>query len=248
MYPEEMWTWLSCFEPSNLKTPTKKIVDCVQQKIREQAYSNVYALMQDLQEADRQGDGMYEKAEIYLEFGLAMYQMGNIHYAIELLRKSVRYFHAGVGTYHKQAVARCMLGALEWMQRPSHNQATADWIRCIEEFEKLRGEADRDNCPEKEKWYAQHRDILRVALFEKHNGNPKPPNPEHDLPEEPQPEPPPWTPTNQKPDLYNELLMKVRWDRPIADRLIEFERKKAPTADRNELIKRAIERWLRDNR
>jgi len=42
--------------------------------------------------------------------------------------------------------------------------------------------------------------------------------------------------------------MKVQWDRAIADRLIEFERKKAPTADRNEWIKRAIERWDRDNR
>jgi hypothetical protein len=248
MRSEEIWTWLNYFEPSNLRTPTKQFVDRVQEKIRQQAYSNVYALMQDLQEADRRSETLYEKAENYLEFGLAMYQMGNVYYAIELLRKSVRYFHPGVGTYHKQVVARCMLGALEWMQRASHDQAKADWMRCIDEFEKLRGLADRDNCQDKEKWYARQRDILRVALFEKCNEEPKPPNPESGIPEEPQPEPPPWTPTNQKPDLYNELLMKVRWDRAIADRLIEFERKKAPTADRNEWIKRAIERWDHDNR
>jgi hypothetical protein len=139
-----------------------------------------------------------------------------------------------------------MLGALEWMQRASHDQGKADWMRCIDEFEALRGSADRDNCQEKEKWYARHRDILRVALFEKCNEDPKSPNLESGIPEEPKP--PPWTPTNQKPDLYNELLMKVRWDRAIADRLLEFERKKAPTADRNEWIKRAIERWDHDNR
>ena len=244
MRPEEIWTWLNYFERSNLRTPTKQIVDCVQEKIREQAYSNVYALMQDLQEANRQSESIYEKAEIYLEFGLAMYQVGNIYYAIELLRKSVLYFYPGVGTYHKQVAARCMSGALEWMQRSSHHQADADWTCCIDEFEKLRGSADRDNCQEKEKWYAQHRDILRTAWFEMSKQNPKPCNPECDTSDETIPKPPP---TNQRPDLYNELLMKVGWDGARAERLIELERKKAPTADRDELIKRAIEHWNRDN-
>ena len=98
-----------------------------------------------------------------------MYQMGNIYYPIELLRKSVRYFYLGAGTYHRQVVVCCMLGALEWMQRSSLNEAEADWTCCIDEFEELRGWADRDNCREKKKWYAQHRDILRVALFENRN-------------------------------------------------------------------------------
>jgi hypothetical protein len=139
-----------------------------------------------------------------------------------------------------------MLGALEWMDRASHNQADADWTCCIDEFEELRGSADQDNLQEKAEWYARRRDIIQAALSEKRKSNPKPANPASGIPK--QPKPPPWTPNQQKPDPYNELLIKVRWDRAIADRLIEYEYKKEPTADRNELIKRAIERWERDNR
>jgi hypothetical protein len=54
-------------------------------------------------------------------------------------------------------------------------------------------------------------------------------------------------PYNKRQDLYHELLMKVHWDQLAADRLIELERKKTPTADRTEWIKRAIEHWNRDN-
>jgi tetratricopeptide (TPR) repeat protein len=113
--PEEIWTWLNYFERSSLKPLTQHIVECVQDKIRGQAYQNVYALMQDLQEANRQSEGVYESAEIYLEFGLAVYQLGNTHFALELLRKAVQNFCPGIGSFHKQVIARCMLGAVEWM-------------------------------------------------------------------------------------------------------------------------------------
>src|SRR5215211_3431592 len=242
--PEEAWTWLNHFEPSSLKPPTQQIVDCVQEKIRGQAYQNVYALMQDLQEANRQCDGVYERAEIYLEFGLAVYQMGNIHYAIELLRKSVQNFYPGVGSYHKQVVARCMLGALEWMQVSSHKQALIDWKRCVEEFEHLRRWADRDTLSKKEEWYAKHREFLRAALLERRQEYPRSVNPEDDFPEESGPMPPPLRSNPQDPNLYQDLLAMCRRDREMAERLIEFERKQAPTAGRNEWIKRAIERWI----
>lgn len=248
--PEEIWTWLNWFERPCLRLPTQKIVDRVQEKIRQQAYSNIYALMQDLQEANRRCEKVYERAEIYLEFGLAIYQMGNTPFAIELLRKSVLNFFPGVGTYHKQTVARCMLGAIEWLNERSRNQADADWTRSIEEFENLRSWASRDNNQTKRDWYTEHRAILYHALLEQRRRNPNPPNPADpgsNFPEEDRPNPQPSAPNAKKTYTYEDLLIKVRWDRAIADRLIEFERKKAPTADRNELIKRAIERWLRDN-
>jgi hypothetical protein len=246
--PEEIWTWLDCFEPSSLKPPTRHVVDCVQDKIREQAYQSVYVLMQDLQEANRLCEGIYERAEIYLEFGLAIYQMGNIYYAIELLRKAVQYFYPGVGSYHKQVVARGMLGALEWMQVSSHKQAIVDWKRCVDEFEFLRQWADRDNLPKKEEWYAQHTEILRTALLERRAGDSRAGDPDDEFPEESGPMPRQPGPNSQNPNLYQDLLGMCRGDQEMAERLIAFERTKAPTADRNELIQRAMERWIRDNR
>jgi hypothetical protein len=245
--PEEITCWLNCFERSSLRQPTQEVISCVRDKIRTQAYPNVYALMQDLQEANRRSKEMHEMAEVYLEFGLAVHQMGNKHFAIELLRQSVQNFHPGIGSYHKQVVARCMLGAMEWRQASSRKQAAADWKRCIEEFENLRGWADRDNLEQKVKWYAQHRDLLRAALLEQRSQNPRPLDPDGNIPDEEHQQGPPPGPMENPGDLYQDLLIKVRFDHGIADRLIEFERKKAPAADRDELIRRAIERWIRDN-
>lgn len=59
------------------------------------------------------------------------------------------------------------------------------------------------------------------------------------------PSTPPVSPEEE--DLYRDLLTKVHGDVETAERLIENERKRTPRADRIEWIRRAIERWLRDN-
>lgn len=48
--------------------------------------------------------------------------------------------------------------------------------------------------------------------------------------------------------LYTNLLAKVRGDREMAERLIAYERTRAPHANREQLIQRAIDSWERDNR
>ena len=244
--PEEISTWLNRFERSSLGILTGQIVTRVRESTRQRAYPSIYILMQDLQAAINRCNSLYERAEIYLEFGLATYQLRHSHFAIELLRKAVLNFYPGIGTYHKQVVTRCMLGALEWMHPACHSQAAADWLRCIDEFANLRECADRDHFHEKAEWYSLHHDILQSALLEWV----KPANqidPQETVPEPEVPKPPPSPPSPGKTDLYQELLAKVDWDREIADRLIEFERKKNPAADRQEWIRRAIEWRIRDN-
>jgi len=49
-------------------------------------------------------------------------------------------------------------------------------------------------------------------------------------------------------NLYQDLFIKVGYDHDIANRLIEYERIRAPQAKRRELIRNAIRRWERDNR
>lgn len=165
--PEEIRTWLNRFEDSNLTSLSQQVVNCVEEKIRRQAYPNVYALIQDLLVANKRSDGTYEKAEVYLSFGLALYQLGHLHFAIELLRTAVPSFCPGTGTYHKQVVARCMSGAVEWMYKPARHQAIVDWTCSIEEFEKLRRWASRDNNQTKRDWYTERRRILCAALSER---------------------------------------------------------------------------------
>jgi tetratricopeptide (TPR) repeat protein len=165
--PEEIMTWLNHFEDSSLQLLTQPIVRRVREKIRKQECPNIYVLMQDLQDANQMCRNAYEKAEIYLEFGLAIYQLGNLYSAIDLLRKAGERFYPGIGTYHKEVVARCMLGAVEWMNEPPHDQAIADWTVSIEDFEKLRTLANRNNDFKKRDWYTHHRRILCAALDER---------------------------------------------------------------------------------
>ena len=245
--PEEISTWLNYFERSSLRASTGQIVNAMKEKFRHRAYPSIYVLMQDLQEANKWCEKIHERAEIYLEFGLATYQMGNSYSAIEMLRKAVTNFYPGIGTYHKHVVARCMLGALEWMHKTSLKQAAADWMCCVDQFEELRGVAESDNSQEKAEWYLEHRDILRSALLERVEPVQRS-EAGRSIPDENEPSPSVSAPSGETGYSYEDLLSMVRGDRAIADRLIEFERKKAPRADRNELIKRAIERWIHDNR
>ncbi len=48
--------------------------------------------------------------------------------------------------------------------------------------------------------------------------------------------------------LYQQLLHRVRMDHEIADRLIDYERRRTPYARRETLIRNAMERLSRDNR
>jgi tetratricopeptide (TPR) repeat protein len=165
--PEEIMTWLNYFEDSSLRLLTQPIVRRVREKIRKERCPHIYVLMQDLQDANKSSHDVYERAEIYLEFGLAVYQLGNLYSAIDLLRKAVQSFSPGIGTYHKEVVARCMLGAVERMNEPSHDQAIADWTVSIEDFEKLRTMANRNNDFKKRDWYTNHRRILCAASDER---------------------------------------------------------------------------------
>jgi hypothetical protein len=104
-----------------------------------------------------------------------------------------------------------MLGAMEWKQKSSHHQAFVDWTRSIEEFEKLRWWADRDNIQQKERWYTEHRAILRVVLSER------------------------------LPHQYQHLVYLLQDDLDEANRRIEVERQQFPHEDLSKLIDRAIE-------
>jgi hypothetical protein len=55
-------------------------------------------------------------------------------------------------------------------------------------------------------------------------------------------------PSEGESQRYDELYMKVGYDEKRVERLIEYERQRAPGKSREEWIERAIQRWDRDNR
>ena len=63
---------------------------------------------------------------------------------------------------------------------------------------------------------------------------------------------PSYRPTPRPPaaagDPYRDLLAKARYDKDVAERLIEYERKRAPRDSLDQLCRSAIDRLERDNR
>jgi DNA-directed RNA polymerase subunit RPC12/RpoP len=57
-----------------------------------------------------------------------------------------------------------------------------------------------------------------------------------------------FTPAKDEVELYRDLLIKVKNDHQVANRLIEYERRHAPNASNTYLIQSAINRWERDNK
>ena len=49
-------------------------------------------------------------------------------------------------------------------------------------------------------------------------------------------------------ELFDKLLLKVGGDRPTAERLVEYERQKAPQGSRLIWLENAIRRWEKDNK
>lgn len=165
--PEEILHWLNEFEPTNLTEPSVQLVHLIHERIRQRSYPDAFAMLQDLQEVNRWSKDLYERAETYLECAFFSYQMGDLSAAVELLRHAVVDFFPGAGSNHKHVIARCMLGAIEWMDETTRNNANADWMRCIAQMEELRLKADRDNDQNRKKWYADRRTFLRRALMDR---------------------------------------------------------------------------------
>ncbi|HEX5808494.1 MAG TPA: hypothetical protein VFY25_07490, partial [Anaerolineales bacterium] len=258
--PEEIFTWLNRFRdnPSTLSPSSTQVADLIAENIRQRRYPDVYALIRDIQQSNRWRSIIYEGSEAFFICGLAAYQIGNLDFSIELLKKALQGFAPGAANNHKQAVVRCMLGAVEWLNPETRSQAGIDWIRAVEEFRELMLQADRRNDQLGRQWYAERIALLEAALAERLPGgrpqgrkpgslNPPAPGPTPAPNDDgPIPNPPP----SSEPEIspYENLLRMVGRDAATAERLIEYERRSAPNASRDELIQRAIERLLQDRR
>jgi tetratricopeptide (TPR) repeat protein len=143
---------------------SRSILDVALNRIRQNRFQEVPAALDDLQKITKWSSPVYERAEAFLECGIAYNQIGNNQLAVELLRKAVLDFAPNRGDSHKQTMARWILGAVEWMISTEKNQAIIEWTKCIEELAELGLRATRRNRQNRKRWYADRRAILQAAL------------------------------------------------------------------------------------
>jgi hypothetical protein len=105
-----------------------------------------------------------ETPEILVECALAAYYSGNIFLAMELTEKAVARFSP---RSHTQAVARWMLGVLQFQIPKKREKACRSCERALVEFEDLATKADYDNNPSRLAWYREKKELMGLALREK---------------------------------------------------------------------------------
>lgn len=165
---EEIYTWLDYFEPSHLPTSAHQLIKAISDKLERGHFQDVYKLIEDLQTIGKSSSDILELSEILVESALAIYKMGNLNEAINLLKKAIDSF---TPLSHYQAVSRWMLGVLQWNMPTQHNQAIINWEKCLEIFDILARKADHNNKQDRRKWYLEKRSYMDQALNARINEN-----------------------------------------------------------------------------
>jgi len=109
----------------------------------------------------------FEKAEVYLECGLAKY------YYLDT-EEAIRYIDQAISIYdpwsYRQAVVRWILGAIQWRDRALADDAIKNWSRCVDDFSKLIDQANWDKDINRLKWYREKQKVMKLALNQKISG------------------------------------------------------------------------------
>jgi tetratricopeptide (TPR) repeat protein len=160
----EIVTWLAIFEPLMLSESSREISEILIQKIRRNQIDTANNLLHDLERRSGDQTDYLETPAILVECGKVGWEAGNLYFAAELIERAVARFSP---RSHLQAVARWMLGAVQWQISARTEKARRNWERSIEDFEYLALRADLDNRQKRKSWYEETRASMGLALREK---------------------------------------------------------------------------------
>ena len=135
--------------------------DAMIANIRDEKYGQAYLDIQKLTEIVNKRSSSWEKAEIELACGLALHQMQNNEAAEKCVRHAVQMFFPYT---HKVAVARWMLGIIQWKIESKRSEALNNWRKSIDDFSSLLERANTENKKDRVKWYTNACAVLEKAM------------------------------------------------------------------------------------
>lgn len=147
-----VFTWLNEFQGSSLTSPDTILRDIMRQKISERKFYEAYQVIEYLKSCEKYRINGFERGEIWLEYGLAYHNMGNLVEAILSLKKAEKEYPSG---YHEHAVVLWMLGTVQWCIASEHADALMNWKEAIEEFRLLERMCEEAHRAAEKKWYCE---------------------------------------------------------------------------------------------
>jgi tetratricopeptide (TPR) repeat protein len=156
----EPYLWLNKWEQTKIDGQARQLVDILRRKLnrKDPTLYQIIARLLDIARGDK--DYLVE-AEILVECGLAAYEMENYPQALNYLQGAVDLYHPRT---HRQAVARWLLGVVQWQIEPERARAPMNWESSISIFEDLSLQEDRQGKKDRKNWYEQQLEIMRRAM------------------------------------------------------------------------------------
>jgi len=169
---EEAFGWLNQFEPSHLTRTPRELQAIIEKRLSEIDFMNedaqntwvIYQLMYKLIDETRVSTDFMETAEAYVECGAAAYWMGHVGEAMRYLEMGINQYHPGT---HQQAVAKWLLGIVQWDLEGYDDLARRNWQEAIETFEGSALNAQHRNRTDEANWYRENLRIMYDALGDK---------------------------------------------------------------------------------
>ena len=146
---DETYKWLNIFEPSSLSLPAAILRDQILNDIRDKKYMPAYQAIEQLKSYESSRILTRERAEIWIECGLGFFYIGDPDEAMEALKRAI----ALDASMHAEAVAHCMLSAIQWQFVSKRSEALLNWKTAIEKLGQLADLADKENWTDRRDWY-----------------------------------------------------------------------------------------------
>lgn len=159
-----IFSWLSEFQASSLTRPDTVVRDVIRQKITEGRFFEAYQAIEYLKLYETNRENAFERGEIWVECGLAYYDMGNSIDAINSLKKAEKEFPP---TSHEHAVVLWMLGTIQWYFENDNAEAIKNWKLAMEEFSLLENQAELCRRATEKSWYSARINEMEESLREK---------------------------------------------------------------------------------
>ena len=168
--PEEgmMWySFLSRLDTNSLGEGLKQLREKLGKALEALDYIQVNQTIERMQGVVKGQGNTFEKAEVYLECGLAKYHFLDT-------KEAIRYIDQAISIYqpwsNRQAVVRWILGAIQWQDKALADDAIKNWSRSVDDFSKLIDQANWDKDLYRLKWYREKQKVMKLALNQKISG------------------------------------------------------------------------------
>jgi tetratricopeptide (TPR) repeat protein len=112
---------------------------------------------------DSESKNQFQRGEIWLDSGMAIYKMGDLFKAIVHFEKAVNHFPP---VSHEHAITLWILGSVQW-EIGKNEDASRNWEKAIDEFRTLERISEENRRMNEVNWYKRKKRDLENSIEQK---------------------------------------------------------------------------------